>query len=121
MQGLRNLSARIGSQHRLGRILSDLLAVGAVHCWQFEIDATWNDLSRFFSAKGMGVNMSPMPDVDPHLNHRGRVQEALKLLELARKDILEGLESKSTPNMLAHSIERIDRAIALLKIAMGSE
>jgi hypothetical protein len=81
-----------------------------------EIDAAINEVRR--AAKDDWKNTSDMPPVDAGLNHKGRLQEALKLLERTRKDISQEEDDKHAHGLRAQAILHVDNAIGFVKMAI---
>jgi len=81
-----------------------------------EIDAAVEEVKK--AAKDDWKDTSNVPNVDAHLNHKGRLEEALKLLDRARKDISQEEDDHHARGLQAHAIVHVDNAIGFVKMAI---
>jgi tetratricopeptide (TPR) repeat protein len=61
------------------------------------------------------------PNIDAHLNHGGRLHEALKLLERAHDDVAQEEDDHYARGLRNRAIGHMDRAISMTKRAIGDK
>jgi len=74
-----------------------------------QIDAAINDIKK--AAFDDGKNINDHPPLDEHPDHRGRIHEALQLMNKARADIAREEDNAFANGLRNRAIEHIDGAI----------
>jgi hypothetical protein len=74
-----------------------------------QIDAAINDIKK--AAFDDGKNINDHPPVDEHPDHRGRIHEALQLMNKARADIAREEDNAFANGLRSRAIEHIEGAI----------
>ncbi len=80
-----------------------------------EVDAALGEIKR--AALDDWKDIWNPPPIDVHIDHRGRLHEALKLLEKAHSDVKQEEDDYRAKGLQHRALEHIDRAVDLVRAA----